>query len=799
MPLPSVRYDLNLGLVNAKAKNDLGSGQLTRAEGIYYKRGSDECWMKSGRTAFDSDSVGTPGIGLYYAEFSSATSQILARAGSNLYRADVGLTGTFTPLSQSLSPNALGLWGTFANEKYYFNDGVSDPQTLQYRFSDQTYILRQSGLNPPTEQPEVSINIGGSSTGATLTSSSVRSNGSKDFSNQGNFVDGDMDTWANVTINDGGNNSRIFAENFTGTDSGVRSDWILAITYETTTTANGRCTTAVSYSTDGGSSYNTASETTTDAQGKHTVVIPIPGSVDSANIGGRLVLTKVNDNGKATCNAFDARLYTSGGVGIVDNTITTGLIYWVTESIDYAGIESVAGPYSSSTGPFSNISSIQITLPTAPVNSTTTHYKVYRTTDGGAFPTGTLVGTYEITKTVATDPGPLNTVASTIVYGAFTVAGVVYHRDVIGPVSTVMATYQNAVVVAPVDFPNKIRYSAAGYPESFPTLNVINLASDRDDTVMGLAVLSSQLGVFMKGRGVRVDHLPTPSDPTFSIQPEPFSPDNAGLESRNGLAYLALPGNENHTHIGYVARDGIRITNLYQTNIVTTNINWNETVDVTRLSESYLRNHPSGSRLEFYFVPTDSFRETQGWTADVNACMWLHYSTFEGFDSNSFRITVQAANISSAVNVPFEGTDYMFLMSSGIRVEPGVVFVDEVGVTDDMQSVDSTGIVYRRIKTGQSYIDSVSRLMRYKVNRLAIDADPDVSSIVATLTAGRDDTGQSWSMTQTFTDVAGGVKPLWFNISGQWFDFLLTLDDTATVPAKVRNISYTIEELGEIV
>jgi hypothetical protein len=798
--LPAIRYELNRGLNNARSGSALDSGQLAQAQGALYKRGSEEVHWKSGRTAFAATGLGGSPAGLGYAEFSAANgavSQVVAEAGGTFYRADAGLTGTWVTMGTGLLPAPLGLWWTFANERYYYNDGVSPPWVLEFPGSGpyiSTYLHRTAGLSPPTTQPIATAREAGAGA-IVLTSATTRTTGDKHFDAVGNFADGDMATYASVTIrHNGGYLSRLFATGFTGVGAGVASDWVLAMTYEIQSNDGGRCTVEADYTTNAGGNYTTI-ERITSAIGKHTIVVPFLTALDSANIGGRITITKNGDRGTVTALGFDARVYNTDGTGSTDNTVATGLIYWLTEKIDYLGIESIAGPASITTGAFTDSGAVQITLPLAPVNPLTTHYNLYRTVDGGSFPTGTLVGSFPVGTVAATDPGPHNTIASGITYGVIVIAGLIYHRDILPPPGTVMTTYQNLVVVAPTAAPNHLRYSASSYPESFPLINDISMGSDRDDTVMGLAVLSSQLGVFMRGRGRRIDHLPTPTDPTFAVSPEDFAPDH-GLESRNGLAYLSPPGGQ-HSHIAYVSRDGIRITDLYVDSLVTNNLDWAGTVDATALAASRLVNNPAASRLEFYFTPTAAFRLVNGWDSATNGVLWVHYQMSEVFNPSAMRVTVHPANVAGAVSVPLAGTDYTFLMSNGVRVTPSQVFVDEVGTSDAMQSFDTTGTVPRRVQTGQMFLDTNSSLLRTRMCRLIVDTDTQAGTVfTVTVTAGRDDRAETWSRTATFP--AQGAVPRWFNMSGQWHQVLLTADGTGTVPPRVGALAWTADDLGEL-
>ena len=745
-------WDLNKGLVNARADSDLKSGELTIAHGVLYKRGSEELWMKSGRTAFDPTSLGTPGVGLFYAEFSNplASNLVLARAGTSLWAATAGLTGTFASAVSGLSAVPTGLWGAYTNQRYYLQDGASPLQVFGYQTNqiDPTtgaltpgFFYHTAGMLSTNFKPVVTPVDPGVGT-AVLTSASIEQSGDRSFDSPALWVDGDKNTAASVTLSgDAGNYAKIRAHAFTGTGSGTRSDWIIDVTYSATSANGGQGNVLVMYSLDGNFTQ-TVAESATAPQGKHTVTIPLFGvSQASSAIHVIVQLKKTITKGQVGCQLHDVRIRSTDGTSTSDNTLLTGVYYWITEAAPLYGIESAAGiaNVSDSTGPVTNISGFRVSLPSSPQNSIATKYNIYRTVDGGAYPTGTLVGSVPIQTPAIPyyfDPGPLNLTGGTITYGFFQVAGLYYERDLYPPVGTILISYQNALVTVPVDTPNILRYSAAGFPESWPTLNSLSMGSDRDDTIMGLATLSNQLGVFMRGRCKRVDHLPTPSDPTFGAVGEDFAPDH-GLESRNGIAYITPPS-ETSTHVAYVGKDGIRLTNLYQSVIITNNINWRATVDVSKLSDSILRAVPSESRLEFYFTPTLEFTTLQGWPEGIHACMFIHYQIQEKFDLSHIRITAQPANISAAYPVPYRGQDYMFLLSNGVNTLYSVAYVDEVGSTDAMNSVDSAGTIPRMVQTGKVYLDpDASKLVRFRIRRVTLDRSAGTDTILLGLRAGR--------------------------------------------------------------
>lgn len=797
------QWEFNKGLVNARANSDLQSGELTVAHGVLYKRGSEEVHMKGGRTAYSAEQLGLPAGGLFYAEFSNplATNRLLARASTFLYSGPAALTGTFgAPVVTGLSEAPLGLWGTYTNQRYYLQDGASLLQVVE--FSDKVvtageFIYRTGGMIPPTDTPQVVAQAPGTGS-ATLTSATVTRTGTRLFQHPELWVDADKTTSADVTLQGAaGGASTLTASTFTGTGAGILTNWIISTTYASATSGGAQGNVVVSYSLDNGVNY-TVAETTFSPQGKHDITIPLFGiSQDSSLIRVRVRGEKTTTRGTMTVNAFDVRVY-SADSSATGNTLLTGVYYWVTEYADRFGIESIAGPRSALTGPVTNIAGFQVSLPTTPQNAITTHYAVYRTVDGGAFPTGTLVSRVPIGTPFFFDPGPLNVAAGTLTYGFFQVAGLFFERDIIPPIGTVIVTYQNSLVTAPTATPNTIRYSAAGFPESWPLLNSIALGSERDDTVMGLATLGSQLGVFMRGRCKRIDHLPTPSDPTFASAPEDFAPDH-GLESRNGLTYITPPGGTS-THVAYVAKDGIRITNLYQSTLVTNNIDWRDTVDTTQLATTFLRALSSESRLEFIFTPTPAFLTLQGWPPSTKCCMFIHYQVQEQFDPNKARITVQPLNAATAVTVPIAEQDYSFYLSTGITVPPSVVYVDEVGTNDAMHTIDAVGTIPRQVQTGIIYPDAEgSKLVRWRINRATLDREPGVDTIRWALTGFRIDRGLEWTRTVDYTNTFGGAKPTMFNVSGQAHQWTVTMGSTTGEIPNLRSVGWIAEMQGEFV
>lgn len=804
------------GVNNASDPSELDAerGEVTQATGVVYTRGSDYCDWKSGRGVFDAATTVGNGAalgGIDYLEFSApgADNQIVVRSGTAFYSATAGLTGTLTAELTGLTDNPTGLWKTFATSRYHMNDGVSRPWTHWYNASGNTagYVTRLTGLQPVQFVPKVTpqtSSSGPGGTGVTLTAATTANgSGTKNFNERDKLVDGSTTTRASVSLSDDGANAILRAGTFTGTGAGARSDWIIQFTYESLIENDGRCVTKLEYTTNfqAGSPTWTQFELVSDTVAKHTVSKSLAGSsIDSADIGVRITITKKNNKGHAFCNAYDVRLTNQQGSGSL--AATSGVQYWWTEYVDSEGIESTSGLayVSDSTGSFSAASGVLVTAPPERANSNATHWNLYRTTDGGAYPTGTRVTSLSLVDENGnvslptsymdtTDPA---TAASSVVYGVIIIAGISFERDVAPPIATVMETFQNMVVVAPVDKPATLRYSAPEYPESFPLCNVITLNSDRDDNVIALAKLGARLGVFMGTRCRRIDHLPTVTDPEFSVAPEDFAPDH-GCESRNGICYATLPG-ANAEQIVYVARDGLRVTNLYTSERLTDAIDWRKTVDVTQLSLSNLVNNTSESRLEFQFVPADEFLEAQDLdaTSALRMTMWLNYA------ETPLRISFDPLNYHDCCSMPFEGRDYtVILTTSGSTTVPGQTFVDEVGTTDYTYSFNASGHIPKRVQTMRFY-GTENEFMRTRVTRVFVDHLTGSGNATLTLISGDDLRGTTKQKSRTVNNSAT-TKPYWYNQTGQWHQWLYTRDDAASSPQPLSGLAALVELQGDIV
>jgi hypothetical protein len=202
------------------------------------------------------------------------------------------------------------------------------------------------------------------------------------------------------------------------------------------------------------------------------------------------------------------------GAGSMD--ATTGLVYWATEYDANRGIESITGA-SVSTGSFTDKNSVIVTVTGVSANTRATHIRWYRSTDGGGWPDGgiiqsTAVGTTQITDT-NTNTGSLLVPS----YGIVSIGGIDTERDEApGALSTVFGPFQDSLLGVAVAEPRVLRFTPAGYPDSWPSVYGIPIESQRRDEIITGVVLPGRIGVFCNDSVHVVYRLPRDSDSIFA-------------------------------------------------------------------------------------------------------------------------------------------------------------------------------------------------------------------------------------------------------------------------------------------
>lgn len=368
---------------------------------------------------------------------------------------------------------------------------------------------------------------------------------------------------------------------------------------------------------------------------------------------------------------------------------TTGLEYWVTEYDSDRGIESLHGS-TVHTGVISSKDSVVVTVTGTSANSRADQIRWYRSTDGGGYPDGGLIQTTAIGTTQITDANTITGSLTVPQYGIISIGGLDTDRDEAPPVmSTIFGPYQDSLLGVSVDEPRVLRFTPAGYPDSWPAGYGIPLETARRDEIVTGVVVGGRIGVFANDSVHVVYRLPRDSDSIFAAgEAQEVVTDARGCMSRRGATVFTPP--RVGTLTAWVARDGIWASNLASAPVpLTDGIEWESRVSISDLSDCRLLDDPLNRRLIFiHRRATDTTHNTGIW-----------YLDYQQYQQQGIRITfADHGPLADAVTVA-AADGLRRAVSLDSRSANGQVYIEANQDADDSQLRDSSGSVRFRMRT----------------------------------------------------------------------------------------------------
>lgn len=382
---------------------------------------------------------------------------------------------------------------------------------------------------------------------------------------------------------------------------------------------------------------------------------------------------------------------TANALGSGSMTSTLGMEYWVTEYDATNGIESVAGS-TTNTGSFASAAGVSVVITGRSLNSNSTHWRLYRSTDGGVYPSGGLLTTLAIGTTAYQDTDTSTTSALVPAYGSIDIGGLDYERDVMAPVLDAVGLFDGSLVGIPANDPHVIRFTPAAYPESWPEIFEIPLQTVRHDVGMAFGSLNGQLGVFTRDTIHRLTRLPREVDSAYApAEVLSLVTDERGAISRRGVAAFTLPGRG--PLLAFVSRDGVWATNLAP-NIqmpLTDLVDWEGRVDPAYLDDSVLVNDPANRRLVFLYRGVED--------STTQRVMYLDYQ------GERVRVThPDHGPLVDGVLAPLSGR--LVLWTADSRAS-GWVYAEGEADEDQSYLVDTSGSISAAIRTAELFPDGV--------------------------------------------------------------------------------------------
>jgi hypothetical protein len=333
---------------------------------------------------------------------------------------------------------------------------------------------------------------------------------------------------------------------------------------------------------------------------------------------------------------------------------------------------------------------VVVTVTGTSANARADKIRWYRSTDGGGYPDGGLIQTTAIGTTQITDTDTTTSSLAVPQYGIISIGGLDTDRDEApGAMSIIFGPYQDSLLGVATAEPRVLRFTPAGYPDSWPSGYSVPLETARRDQIVAGVVLPGRVGVFCNDSTHVIYRLPRDSDSIFAAgESQELVTDARGCVSRRGATVFTPPG------VGalaaWVARDGIWASNLTSSPVpVTDRIDWEDRVDIDALVNCRLLDDPLNRRLIFVHRREDDTTHNTG--------IW--YLDYQQFQERGIRTTfadhgplVDAITIGAA-----DGLRHVVSLDS--RASNGQVYMESNQDVDDSQLRDSSGSVRFRVRT----------------------------------------------------------------------------------------------------
>ena len=368
---------------------------------------------------------------------------------------------------------------------------------------------------------------------------------------------------------------------------------------------------------------------------------------------------------------------------------TTGLAYWVTEYDSVRGIESLHGT-TVHTAAFTSLDGVIVTVTGVSANARANQIRWYRSVDGGGYPDGGLIQTTAIGTTQITDANTVTGSLTVPQYGIISIGGLDTDRDEAPPIlSTIFGPFQDSLLGVSVDEPRVLRFTPAGFPDSWPAGYGIPLETHRRDEILTGVVLPGRIGVFCNDSVNVIYRLPRDSDSIFaSGDMQDVLTDARGCISRRGATVFTPPGSG--ALAAWVARDGIWASSLASSPTpLTDGIDWNGRVNISNLYLCRLLDDPINRRLVFIY-----------WRiADVTHSTGVWYLDYQAFQTQGIRVTfADHGPLADAVTIAASDGNRR-TVSIDSRAGNGQVYIEANQDVDDSQFINASGAVRFRMRT----------------------------------------------------------------------------------------------------
>lgn len=168
------------------------------------------------------------------------------------------------------------------------------------------------------------------------------------------------------------------------------------------------------------------------------------------------------------------------------------------------------------------------------------------------------------------------------------------------PIASTGDIYEAQMVLNDVSKQSTIRWSRVDEPDYFPSIYTLTLPVA--DRIRVIKRVNNLLIVGLDNHIFRINFLPISADVSFETGRcyEPIAEDH-GMVSTQGYALFSPNGASGQ--LAYVSATGLRYTDGIGTHTLTEDLDWANTVNITKLDKCVLVNDPNLYALIFYYIP----------------------------------------------------------------------------------------------------------------------------------------------------------------------------------------------------
>lgn len=170
--------------------------------------------------------------------------------------------------------------------------------------------------------------------------------------------------------------------------------------------------------------------------------------------------------------------------------------------------------------------------------------------------------------------------------------------------------FGDSLVTNDPDNKGAIRYTLETLVEASPPEYFLPLTTDKHDEVTAIKTLGSILMVGLNTYLARVDFLPRAEDSEFSRgRAWDVVQGSHGIVGKRAAVPFFIP--KIGYYLAHVSRHGVMMSNGYQADTLTDDLNFPALVNTSKLSDCEFINHPEEYRLILYYTPTGGSSNTK--------------------------------------------------------------------------------------------------------------------------------------------------------------------------------------------